>query len=66
VERALAEARKRELIRKEQELAQAQRQTRGVAASSGVLGLLAGVLLGGLALVAGIARGLGRLSGRKA
>jgi membrane protein len=61
VERALAEARKRELIRKEQELAQAQRQTRGAAASSGVIGLLAGVLLGGVALVTGVARSLGRM-----
>jgi len=60
VERALAEARKRELLRKEQELAQAQRQTRGAAASSGVIGLLVGVLLGGAALVAGVARSFSR------
>lgn len=63
VERALAEARKRELLRKEQELAQAQRRARGAAASSGAVGLLAGTVLGGVALVAGIARTVGRLRG---
>lgn len=60
VERALAEARKRELLRKEQELAQAQRQTRGAAAASGAIGLLVGVLLGGAALVTGVARTFSR------
>ena len=66
VERALAEARKRELLRKEQELSQAQRRTRTTAASSGVVGLLVGAVLGGVALVAGVARTVGRLRGRSA
>lgn len=60
VERALAEARIRELKRKDQELAQAQRQTRGAAASGGVLGLVAGVVLGGVALITGLARSVSR------
>lgn len=60
VERALAEARKRGLQREEQELAQAQRRTRGAAASSGIVGFVAGALLGGVALVLGIARSVGR------
>lgn len=66
VERALAEARKRELLRKEQELSQAQRRTRSTAASSGAVGLLVGAVLGGVALVAGIARTVGRLRGGSA
>jgi membrane protein len=60
VERALAEARKRELNRTKQALAQAQQRTRSTAAASSVVSLLAGVLLGGAALVVGVARGLRR------
>jgi membrane protein len=63
VNRALAEARKRELLRKEQELSQAQRRTRSTAASSGAVGLLVGAVLGGVALVVGVARTVGRLRG---